>query len=45
MSVEVILGAFFIFILIVFMAGLFLFPHVFGISKKPSHEDSEQTKK
>lgn len=43
MGAEVILGAIFVFILVSFIAGLFLFPRVFGISKDPQ-EDSELKK-
>jgi Ca2+/Na+ antiporter len=45
MSAEVILGVFFAFILITFVAGLFLFPNVFGISKQLNHDDNEQQTK
>lgn len=38
MNAELILGVFFIFILILFIAGVFLFPRIFGISKSDSHE-------
>lgn len=45
MTAEVILGVFFAFILISFIAGLFLFPNVFGISKQLNHDENEQDKK
>lgn len=42
MNAELILGVFFIFILILFIAGVFLFPRIFGISKSDSHEADVQ---
>jgi len=44
MDAEIILGVSFVFILIAFIAGLFLFPRVFGISRDP-HKDDEQKNK
>lgn len=38
MNADLILGGFFVFILILFVAGVFLFPRIFGISKSDSHE-------
>ena len=44
MEIYVLIG-FFVFIVLLFVIGMFLFPELFGISKTPNSENNDPTDK